>query len=120
MTVPNDGPDNPGAARSWRGRRPGDQIGVLSWQGRRPAGCPMLLDWRKLVRMSDDELSRLDVAAVNLACAEGLPGAPTPAQVPECIDRLDHYAHCLADYTRKRMRDFRRNRAEYDGSEAKF
>lgn len=80
----------------------------------------MLLDWRKLVGMSDEELGRLDVAAVNLACAEGLPGAPTPAQVAECIDRLDHYARSVADYTEKRMGEFRSRPDRYDGSLGKF
>lgn len=80
----------------------------------------MPLDWRKLVWMSDEELGRLDMAAINLACAEGLPGAPTPAQVDECLDRLDHYARCVADYTRQRMPEFRSRAAHYDGSRGKF
>lgn len=57
---------------------------------------------------------------MNLACGEGLPGAPTPAQVTECLDRLDHYARCIADSTRRALPTVRSRPEPYDGSEGKF
>jgi hypothetical protein len=79
-----------------------------------------MLDWRNLALLSDAELSRLDVAAVNLACAAWLPDAPTEAQILECLDRLDHYARCAEDYTRRRMAEFARQPETYDHSEPVF
>jgi len=80
----------------------------------------MPLDWQRLVWMTDDELSRLDVAAVQLACAEGLPGAASIEHVADCLSRLDHYARCVADYTERCLPDFHARRGYYDDSLAKF
>ena len=76
--------------------------------------------WKELVRLSEEELSRLDVAEVNLACAAELPGAPTPFQVRQCIDRLNRYAKCVRRYTDERMPEFRAKPEVYDGSESVF
>lgn len=77
------------------------------------------MDWKVLVRFSEEQLSALDVAEVNLACAEGLPGAERINHA-ECIDRLNHYARSEKDYTERRMLDFYDKAEVYDGSEAKF
>ena len=79
-----------------------------------------MLDWRKLAILSDGELSRLDTAAVNMACAAGLPDAPTEAQILECLDRLDHYARSAEDYSHRRMPEFARQPETYDRSEPIF
>ena len=34
-----------------------------------------MLAWKDLVFLSEVDLAKLDIAAVNLACAVGLPGA---------------------------------------------
>lgn len=33
-----------------------------------------MLPWQRLVTLPEEDLGRIDVAEVNLACAEGLPG----------------------------------------------
>ncbi|MGL4552545.1 MAG: hypothetical protein ACRC33_15335 [Gemmataceae bacterium] len=80
----------------------------------------MAYRWQDLVRLDDCALGQLDIAAVHLACADGLPGGPTPAQAAECLERLDHYARCLVDYTRRALPTFRARPDSYDGSEGKF
>lgn len=78
-----------------------------------------MLHWKQLANLTDDELATYDIAEVNLACAEGLPDAEKIDHF-ECIDRLNHYARCAADYTEKRMPEFYDKAAFYDNSEAKF
>lgn len=80
----------------------------------------MLLDWKSLACLNDADLGLHDIAAVNLACAVGLPGGPTEAQAAECLDRLDHYARAVADYTARRQCDFEARPGYYDRSEGKF
>lgn len=64
-----------------------------------------MLDWKQLVFESDEQLATRDVAEVNLACAEGLPGAEKINHF-ECIDRLNHYARCAKHYTERRLPEF--------------
>lgn len=54
-----------------------------------------------------------------MACAEGLPGAEN-IPYAECIDRLNHYVHCVRQHTERRLRDFPSQAETYDHSEAKF
>jgi hypothetical protein len=79
----------------------------------------VMLHLKQLVRLSDEQLANLDVAEVNLACAEGLPRAE---QIPyaECVDRLNHYARCVHDYTERRRLLCPGDVAQYDGSEELF
>jgi hypothetical protein len=79
----------------------------------------MKLDWNKLVWYSDEELSRLDIAAVNLACAADLPGAE---QIDEdrCLFTLDYWARTVKRYTEQHWRQFRRKRYDYHNSEPYF
>jgi hypothetical protein len=79
----------------------------------------MKLDWHKLVWYSDEELSRLDVAAVNLACAADLPGAE---QIDEdrCLFTLDYWARLVKQHTERHWSQFRRKRYDYQNSEAYF
>src|SRR5262249_19759883 len=79
-----------------------------------------MLNWRDLVTLPEEDLARLDVAEVNLACAADFPDAPSPAVIRECIDRLNHYAKCTADYTEKRMPEFRARPEVYDHSPGIF
>jgi hypothetical protein len=78
-----------------------------------------VLNWRELVRCTDDQLARLDIAAVNLACAEGLPGAET-IDTALCLSTLDGWADAVRSYTDLLMPQFRRKPHEYDNSEAYF
>ena len=75
--------------------------------------------WRKLVWLSDVVLSRYDIAAVNLACAEGLPGAEQ-IDFGYCLYKLDDWADRVKEYTTLLMPQFRRKPKEYENSEAYF
>jgi hypothetical protein len=79
----------------------------------------MKLDWNKLVWYSDEELGRLDIAAVNLACAANLPGAE---QIDEdrCLFTLDYWARLVKQHTERHWSQFRRKRYDYQNSEAYF
>ena len=78
-----------------------------------------LPDWRWLSRLSNEELSRYDIAVVNLACAVGLPG--TERMDPDlCLARLDYFADRVRHYTELAMPRFRTNPEKYENSEAYF
>ena len=72
-----------------------------------------------LVAVPQAELGRLDVAAVNLLCAEGLPGVEH-VSIPEAIATLDQWAGHVASETDRYLYKFRQNPAEYNNSEAYF
>ncbi|MCI0455604.1 MAG: hypothetical protein L0Z62_01325 [Gemmataceae bacterium] len=78
-----------------------------------------MLAWQQLVHQSDDELSRLDIAEVNLACAAGLPDAE--GIDPElCQFRLDYWARQVRQETDFTLPRFRRKRYDYRNSEGYF
>jgi hypothetical protein len=72
----------------------------------------MLPDLSDLARMPEEELPRLDVAVVNLACAAGLPGAES-LDIPECIRVLDGWAAQVKQYTERVGRDRERASREW-------
>lgn len=79
-----------------------------------------MYDWRKLCTLSDGELARLDIAAVNLACATGLPGAER-IDVPGCLRTLDCWASTIRRWTDAAYREFFLPAPEeYENSEAYF
>ncbi len=78
-----------------------------------------LLDWRKLACLSNEQLGRYDIAAINLACAEGLPGADE-IDHDYCLNKLDGWAEAVRDYTVQLLPQFRRKPLEYENSEAYF
>jgi hypothetical protein len=57
-----------------------------------------MLDWTKLVWLSDEALGALDIAEVNLACAAGLPGSDQ-IDVGLCIRTLNAWASWVHNYT---------------------
>jgi hypothetical protein len=75
--------------------------------------------WKELTSLSDAELSGFDIAEVNLACAEGLPGAEK-IDVALCRNRLDDFSRCVREYTEPRLERFRRNPSDFENSEAYF
>lgn len=75
--------------------------------------------WRHLVRLSNEELGRYDIAAVNLACAEGLPGADE-IDAGYCLYKLDDWAGWVKDYTNQLFHQFCRKPRRYENSEAYF
>jgi hypothetical protein len=84
-------------------------------------GAPFTLpDWRELVHLPELELTKLDIAAVNLACAAGLPGSDR-INAAGCLRCLDDWARGVGEVTGQAVeRDFRRNPAKYDSSEPLF
>lgn len=84
------------------------------------AGVSGLPDWRDLVRMSEPELARVDIAVMNLACAVGLPGSEH-YNAAQCLKCLDDWAIGVRQVTEQALEsDFCKNAAEYDNSEPLF
>ena len=78
---------------------------------------PRVMRWTDLIHLSDDELAKYDVAAINLACAAGLPGAEV-IDVEGCLNCLDKWALGIAEITRKGLEtEFRANPGRYEHSE---
>lgn len=78
-----------------------------------------MLDWRQLVHLSDAELACLDIAEVNLACAQGLPGTEN-LNIPLCLETLHQWAKHVRQYTKRVSRQFEHNRQDYENSWAYF
>jgi hypothetical protein len=76
-------------------------------------------DWRRLVRLSDSELARHDVAAVNLDCAAGLPGAEG-VDTAGCLARLDAWAGHVRRETARCTAQFRGDPAAFENSWSYF
>ena len=64
-----------------------------------------------------EEVGRFDIAALNLACAVGLPGAEG-LDIRRHIATLDAWAAEVDRVTTRGVRHFRNNRAEFEDSEA--
>jgi hypothetical protein len=74
-------------------------------------------DW--LVRAPEAELAGQDVAAVNLACAAGLPGAER-LDVERCLAVLDAWARHVRQETARCVSQFERQPVAFDNSWAYF
>ena len=72
------------------------------------------LNWPALLPLSNAELAQQDIAAVNLACAVGLPGTET-IEIPAALKLLDRWAERVFDLT-QRSPWFLQNPAKYDNS----
>lgn len=80
-----------------------------------------LSDWKQLVRVADVFLATCDIALVNLACAVGLPGGPSIADIRECLHKLDEWARFVRRYTELSYEQYYRTApAEYGHSEGFF
>lgn len=82
-----------------------------------PTAPPLSL--QKLLTLSGDELARQDIAAVNLACAEGLPEAD---QIDHafCLRQLDSWTQAVRHHTERLLPQFYREPWDYYHSEAYF
>ena len=78
-----------------------------------------ILVWHDLVHRTDQELSRTDLAEINLACAADLPGA---ARIDHdlCIRALNFWARGVARYTAQALPHFHQHPGEFDHSEDYF
>lgn len=79
-----------------------------------------MADWRQMTRLGDAELSRLDIAAVNLACAAGLPGVGN-VDIAGYTRALDAWAGMVRRYTALAYEQtFLRDPGQFDHSEPVF
>lgn len=78
-----------------------------------------MLDCRDLVRLSDQELAKVDIALVNLVCAAGLPG-PASIDLGHCLRVLDSWARQTRCFTERVMPLFHGGRCDYPDSEPRF
>ena len=76
---------------------------------------PQNLD--QLLSLNADDLLGVDIARMNLLCAEGLPGAEK-LNVEECLTVLDQWAQHIKTETDRNYHRFREDRAYYSNSEA--
>jgi hypothetical protein len=76
-------------------------------------------DLRWLLTSPPSQISQLDIALMNLVCAEGLPGAQG-LRAPECIAKLDQWAEHVKSETERHLYRFQTSPREYDSSEGYF
>jgi hypothetical protein len=69
--------------------------------------------------VADEFLASLDIAAVNLACAKGLPGAET-LDVPACLAKIDEWSEKVREATSRNFDKFKDEPRLFDGSFGKF
>ena len=81
--------------------------------------CSPAPHWSRLAQLADADLAGEDVAAVNLACAAGLPGAED-VDVGRCLARLDAWARHVRRETDRCAGQFRKDPAAFDNSRAYF
>src|SRR5262249_33873818 len=75
--------------------------------------------WQELVRLPNEDLRGHDIAAVNLACAAGLPGAEN-LDALGCLQTLDTWAQRVRQKTAQAWPAFVSNPGGWDGSPGIF
>jgi len=78
-----------------------------------------MLNLEQLRSPSDQELDRFDLAAIDLACADGLPGADC-LDVGSCLAWMDHAAEWVRQHTAIMFDHFAHRMETYDHSEGIF
>ena len=73
----------------------------------------------ELLKMSPEQLAAVDIAELNLHCAEGLPGAER-LDIAKCLAHLDDWARRVKFDTDRHLYKFDKNPAEYENSEGYF
>lgn len=76
-------------------------------------------DFSELAQLSASEYKDIDIAQLNLICAEGLLGAES-LNVDESLAVLDAWAQLVKENESKYFYQYQRNPAQYDHSIAKF
>lgn len=72
-----------------------------------------------LTALPPEKIEQIDIALMNLLCAEGLPGADN-LNIDECLAVLDQWAELAQQNEQKYSGQFFQNRQQYDNSYAKF
>jgi len=75
--------------------------------------------YNELTSFPAEKLEHIDIALMNLLCAEGLPGAEN-LDVAECLAVLDRWAKVIKESEQKYSVQFFQNRQKYDNSYAMF
>jgi hypothetical protein len=81
--------------------------------------CQDVLTLERLRNPTDEECAGFDLAAVDLACAVGLPGSER-LDIPACLAWVDHAAAWARHQTAATFDQFRRGPETYDNSEGIF
>jgi hypothetical protein len=74
---------------------------------------------KNLLALEPAKLASLDIALVNLLCAEGLPGAEK-LNVDQCLAELDRWAERVKFETDRHLYKFRQNPGDYENSEGYY
>ena len=75
--------------------------------------------YAELIELSVMQLEKVDIARMNLLCAEGLPGAEK-LDINKTLAMLDRWSEHVKQDTKKRSSQYLKNPARYDNSFAKF
>ena len=74
---------------------------------------------KDLLALKPGELDRVDIALMNLLCAQDLPGAEE-LNVDECLATLDQWARHVKSETERNIHQFQENPANFESSEGYF
>jgi hypothetical protein len=74
---------------------------------------------RQLLASPASQISRLDIALVNMLCAEGLPGADSLSP-RQCIGTLEEWTKRVRSETQRHLYRFKANPREFDSCEGYF
>ncbi len=72
-----------------------------------------------LMSLSNEEIQEIDIAVLNLLCAEGLPGSEN-IDIEYCLYTLDEWAEHVLEMEKKYKPAFYRNLEKYENSYALF
>lgn len=78
-----------------------------------------MLNWQSLIAVPERDLARIDIAELNLACAESLPH-PEPIDRNRCLHTIDAWAERCHDFTTSAMKLSHSGRCDYPDSEPRF
>jgi hypothetical protein len=74
---------------------------------------------KELLALSDKDLGRVDIARMNLLCAEGLPNAGNN-DIEQSLARIDGWAEAAKKAERKYLANYYKAPSKYENSIAKF
>ena len=86
---------------------------------KRPLTAPLFLSLSNLLTLPTAELDQMDIALMNLLCAQQLPGA-ADINISNQLATLDQWAKRVQTETERHLYRFRANPTEYYSSEAYF
>lgn len=93
-------------------------IEAASWQRAEPSrSVPRTL--RELLAFEPSALGSIDIARVNLLCTDSLPGSAVP-ELEQALAVADDWASRVRDETARHWRQFDRDPAQFNGSQAYF